>query len=117
MSARIRSAVTSASSAAGFASPPNARTTMASASISRSCAIPWADEVPPGTSVNRTCAWTIFFDRSIVASVSTRGSGTVATAWLAVPPFAPARVSAVKSVDFPENGTPTRPMSFMWRRA
>ena len=113
MSARRSSAVTSASSAAGSRRRPKHRTTMASASICRSCARPWADAVPPGTSVNRTWAWTIFLDRSISARTSTRGSGTVATAWLALPPFAPARVSAVNSVDLPEKGTPTRPMSLI----
>jgi hypothetical protein len=61
--------------------------------------------------------WAARFDRSIPASVSTRGSGTGTTAWFAWPPFAPACVSAVNSVDFPENGTPTRPMSFIVRRA
>src|SRR5581483_3040789 len=93
-------------------SGPKQRTTTQSASTSRSWAIPCAEDVPPGTSTNRTCAWTRLRDRSISARTSTRESGTGTTAWLACPPLAPARVSAVKSVDLPEKGSPTRPMSF-----
>ena len=77
--------------------------------------MPWALDVPPGTSTKRTWAATVFFERSISVSTSRRGSGTGTTATFACPPCDPARVSAVNKVDFPENGTPTRPMSFMTR--
>ena len=51
-------------------------------------------------------------ERSISVRTASRGSGTGTTATLACPPCEPARVSAVNSVDLPENGTPTSPMSF-----
>ena len=44
---------------------PKHRTTTARASASRSLATDWALDVPPGTSTNRTCAATVFADRSI----------------------------------------------------
>jgi hypothetical protein len=75
-------------------------------------ATPCADAIPPGTSTNPTCAWTVLRERSISVRTSTRGSGTGTTAWFACPPCEPDRVSAVKSVDLPLNGTPTSPMSF-----
>ena len=85
-SASSRSARTSATSDAGFASGPKHRTTIASASASRSFAIPWAEAVPPGTSTNPTCAWTVLRERSISVRTSTRGSGTGTIAWFACPP-------------------------------
>ena len=75
-SASSSSAVTSPSSAAGVASPPKHRTTTASASASRSFAMPCALEVPPGTSTKRTCAATVFRARSISVRTWSRGSGT-----------------------------------------
>src|SRR6266498_2991000 len=113
-SAMMSSAVTSESSPTGSWLGPKARRTTHRASASRSCPSPWA-EVPPGTSTNRTCAGTIFFDPSRSAKAFSRWSGTGTTARLARPPAAPALVSEVKSVDFPEYGTPTRPMSFTRR--
>ena len=74
--------------------------------------MPCADETPPGTSTNRTWAATVFFERSISVRTASRGSGTDTTATFAWPPCDPERVRAVNSVDFPENGTPTSPMSF-----
>ena len=110
-SARISSARTSARSRRGSGSGPNARRTTQSASASRSAAIPCA-LVAPGTSTNRTWAGTTFRERSIPASTDRRRSGTGTTAWFARPPAAPARVRAVNSVDLPEYGSPTSPMSF-----
>ena len=111
-SASKRSPRTVASSSTGFASAPKQRITTASASTSRSFAMPCADETPPGTSTNRTWAATVFFERSISVRTASRGSGTDTTATFAWPPCDPERVRAVNRVDFPENGTPTSPMSF-----
>src|ERR671919_1452804 len=71
--------------------------------------------MPPGTSTNRTCAGTVFLERSISVRTARRGSGTGTTATLACPPCEPARVSARNRVDFPEKGTPTSPMSRIGR--
>ena len=111
-SASSNSPRTVSSSSAGEASAPKQRSTTASASTSRSFAIPWALDTPPGTSTNRTCAATVFFDDSMSVSTCRRGSGTGTTAMLACPPCEPARVIAVNSVLLPLNGTPTSPTSF-----
>ena len=111
-SASSSSPRTVSSSSTGEASPPKHRSTTASASTSRNFAMPWALDTPPGTSTNRTCAATVFFEDSMSVSTCRRGSGTGTTAMLAWPPCEPARVIAVNSVLFPLNGTPTSPTSF-----
>ena len=110
-SASTSSAVISASSSAGFASGPNARSTTHSASVSRSAATDWAPR-PLGTSTNRTWAATTFRECSSSVSTPSRGSGTSTTAWFDRPPIAPVLVRAVNNVDAPEYGTPTNPTSF-----
>ena len=66
----------------------------------------------PGTSTTRTAAGVILRAPTFCASASSRGSAICAIPTCSLPePVASARVSARKSVVFPELGSPTIPIS------